>query len=123
SYHLYVCVCEQKPEEREMSTDNRKSRIMRSGSRMTTPATKTTCWRPFRRMREEDEDLSSGKSNEESTTAAGKLLCGVYMHVGKPSAQRNKSKTIQGNVKPGMLAICVRVASFSILQAHIFAFY
>ncbi|KAF4135019.1 hypothetical protein GN958_ATG15792, partial [Phytophthora infestans] len=55
---------------------------------------------------EEDEDLSSGKLNEGSTTAAGKLLCGVYMHLGKPSAQSNKNKTIQGNVKPGMVAIC-----------------
>ncbi|KAF4150155.1 hypothetical protein GN958_ATG00653, partial [Phytophthora infestans] len=69
----------------------------------------------------EDDDLSSGKSNEGSITAAGKLLCGVYMHLGKPSAQSNKNKTIQGNVKPGMAVICVRVAYFSILQAHIFA--
>ncbi|KAF4147593.1 hypothetical protein GN958_ATG03214 [Phytophthora infestans] len=53
---------------------------------------------------EEDEDLSSGKLNEGSTTA-----------VGKPSAQSNKNKTIQGNVKPGMVAICVRVALFIIL--------
>lgn len=55
------------------------------------------------------------------TTCFAELLCGVYMHLGKPSAQSNKNKTIQGNVKPGMVAICVRAALFSILQAHIFA--